>query len=92
MTKKIPVVKGGRHTSKYMWTDALTSYQSYEVIKERSDWSNNTRRDLAALKEATVARHAAKVEGGLALFEDSKLGLEDISSLAGVVKLKVDYM
>ena len=75
-----------------MWTDVLTSNQAYEIGKNRSDWSNNTRRDLAALKEATVARHAAKVEVGLALFEDSKLGLEDISSLAGVVKLKVDYM
>ena len=67
--KNISWKRGGRHTIKYMWTDALTSDQAYKVIKERSDWSNNTRRDAAALKEATAACHDVKVEGSLALVE-----------------------
>ena len=44
------------------------------------------------LKEATSARHAAKVEGSLALIEETKVVLEDIYDPVDMAKLKVDYM
>ena len=92
-TKKIPVGKGGGwHTSKDMWTDALTRDQSYKVRIERLYQKNNTRRDAAALKEATAARHAVKVEGGLALVEEASLVFEDLSAPVYMSKLKVDYL
>ena len=74
-----------------MWTDVLTSNQYYEVSKERSDWKNNTRRDAAALKEATASRHAVNVEESLALVEESKVALEALSAPVDMSKLKVDY-
>ena len=75
-----------------MWTDVLTSNQAYEIGKNRSDWSNNTRRDAEALKEATAARHAAKVEGSLALVEEAKVPFRVLSDPVDVAKLKVDYL
>ena len=45
-----------------------------------------------ALKEATAARHAARVERSLDLVEEAKLALEDLSSPVEVTKLKVDYL
>ena len=44
------------------------------------------------MKEETAARHAPKVEGSLALVEESKVALEDLSALADITKLKVDYL
>ena len=57
-----------------------------------SDWQNNTRRDAAALKEETAARPAANVEGILALVEEAKVELEDISSPVDMTELNVDYL
>ena len=91
-TKKIPVGKWGWHTSKDMWIDALKKDQSYEVRIERSDQRNNTSRDAAALKEATAARHAVKVEGILALVEEANVTLEDLSVPMDMYKLNVDYL
>ena len=73
-------------------TDALLRNQVYEVSKEMSDWNNNTRRDAVALKEDTAARTTANVEGSLALVEEAKVMLEDISSPVNMTKLKVDYL
>ena len=50
---------------KDIWADGLTSNQVYEVIKDRSDWQNNIRRDAAVLKEATDARHSGNLEVNL---------------------------
>ena len=60
-------------------TDALTSDQVYKVRKYRSDWQNNTSRDDSSLKEETAARPTANVEVLLALVEEAKVELEDIS-------------
>ena len=84
--------KGGRQTSKDMWTDALTSDQAYEVSKERSDRRNKTKRDAAVLKEATDTLHAVKVEGSLDLVEEEHVSLEALSALVDVAKLKVNYL
>ena len=75
-----------------MWTDALASNQAYEVSKDRSERRNNTRRDAAALKEATDACFAAKMWGGLELVEEEKVVFESTSALVGVAKLKVYYL
>ena len=48
--------------------------------------------DAVAFKEATAASHDAEVEGILALVEESKLSLEDLSDPVYVAKLKVNFM
>ena len=89
MTKKNSIWKrGGGGTREN--TDALTSNQVYEVTKESSYWWNNTRRDAAALKEETATRHAPKVEGILALVEEAKVALKDLSAPVYITKMKVD--
>ena len=83
---------GWWHMSKDMCKDALTSNQAYEVSKERSDRRNNNRMDAAAVKEATAAHHVAKMEGRLDFVEEANMALEALSTLADMVKLKVDYL
>ena len=90
ITKKKSIWKRGGVTREK--TNALLSDQVYEVSKEMSDCNNNTRRDAAALKEETAARPVANVEGSLALVEEAKVALEDISSPVDMTKLKVDYL
>ena len=75
-----------------MWTDELTGNKSSEVSKERSYKRINTRRYAVELKEATAACHSAKVEENLALVEESKVALKDLSALVDITKLKVDYL
>ena len=88
--KENAIWKGGGGTREN--TNALTSNQVYEVIKERSDLWNTTRRDAAELKEDINAHRAAKVEGILALVEESNVELEYLSSLVDMTKLKVYYL
>ena len=90
ITKKKSIWKRGGVTREN--TNALLSDQVYEVSKEMSDCNNNTRRDATALKEETAARPVANVEGSLALVEEAKVALEDISSPVDMTKLKVDYL
>ena len=84
ITKKNPICKRGGVTREN--TNALLSDQVYEVSKEMSDCNNNTRKDAAALKEETAARPVANVEGSLALVEEAKVALEDISSPVDMTK------
>ena len=44
------------------------------------------------MKEETTVCHATKVEGGLALVEESEVILEALSELLDVAKLKMDYL
>ena len=90
ITKKKSIWKRGGVTREK--TNALLSDQVYEVSKEMSDCNNNTRRDATALKEETAARPVANVEGSLALVEEAKVALEDISSPVDMTKLNVDYL